>query len=103
TREIRNRGPGKRAGSLACPTAKSAIRTTRTIQILIRIRAALPPVRTSRETKKSPGRAGARGDETSRGRTLDAPILYDGTNQARRGSRKRPDLAICIARRVRRK
>src|SRR5262249_21322924 len=35
--------------------------------------------------------SGARTDGTSRGRTLDAPILSQGTNQARRGSRKRPD------------
>src|SRR5262249_34681977 len=41
----------------------------------------------ARGMKESPGRAGARGDETSRGRTLDAPILSQGTNHARRGSR----------------
>src|SRR5262249_727342 len=41
--------------------------------------------------KESPGRAGARGDETSRGRTLDAPILPQGKNQAGGGSGKRPD------------
>jgi hypothetical protein len=31
---------------------------------------------------------------TSRGRTLDIPILSQRTNQARRGSRKRPDPLI---------
>src|SRR5262249_602241 len=52
-----------------------------------------PPVRylpIHRGQKESPGRAGALGDETSRGRTLDAPILSQGTHHARRGSRKRP-------------
>jgi hypothetical protein len=43
------------------------------------------------DIKESPGRAGASPKEkTSRG-TLDAPILSEGTNQARRGSHKRPD------------
>src|SRR5262245_5753078 len=38
--------------------------------------------------KESPGRAGAfEYDETSRGRTLDAPILSQSTNQARRGTK----------------
>ena len=55
-----------------------------------------PPERTMRREQKESPRltSGARTDETSRGRTLDAPILSQGTNQARRGSRKRPDPPI---------
>src|SRR5262249_61988480 len=43
--------------------------------------------------KKAPGRAGASKELTiSRDQgALDAPILSQRTNQARRGSRKRPD------------
>src|SRR5262249_60742198 len=42
--------------------------------------------------KKAPERAEAQGNETSRDQgALDAPILSQVTNRARRGSRKRPD------------
>jgi hypothetical protein len=47
------------------------------------------------QMKEGPGgEAGAFKEETSQSRdqgALDAPILSHGTNQARRGSRKRPD------------
>src|SRR5262245_32406626 len=49
--------------------------------------------------KKAPGVPGLQGDVHENihlGRcTLDAPILSQSTNQARRGSRKRPDPPIC--------
>ena|ERR1700745_3278476 len=39
--------------------------------------------------KESPGRAGALGPYEELSSFLDAPILSQGTNEARRGSRKR--------------
>jgi hypothetical protein len=53
----------------------------------------MPPVRCLPmyiENKESPGRAGALGPYEELSSFLDAPILSDGTNQARRGSRKCP-------------
>src|SRR6516164_9550930 len=50
------------------------------------------PVDAQRD-KESPGRAGAFKETSHASRdqgALDAPILSQGTNQARRGSRKRP-------------
>ena len=48
------------------------------------------PAADARETKKAPGVPGLKnGEKPSRG-TLDRPIISQGTNQARRGSRKRP-------------
>jgi len=48
-----------------------------------------------REQKESPRlTSGARTDETSRGRTLDTPILSGGPNQARRGSPPSPVAGI---------
>src|SRR5262245_8398839 len=54
----------------------------------------LPPVCTRRETKKArgvPGLSLTILEESSDQGALDAPLLPQGTNQARRGSRKRPD------------
>jgi len=46
-----------------------------------------------REKEGPSSRLGLGTHETSRGRTLDAPILSHGTNQARRGSRLAPRIA----------
>src|SRR5262245_9902562 len=50
-----------------------------------------------REKEGPSSRLGLGTHETSRGRTLDAPILSHGTNQARRGSRERRLGLIVVA------
>ena len=64
-------------------------------------RRTLPPgsvLADTRRVKRKPQlTSGARTDGTSRGRTLDAPILSNGTNQARRGSKRQ-----CVKRKAHR-
>ena len=57
----------------------------------------LPLFESPWDPKQNPGRAGALGHEELSS-VLDAPILSQGTNQAMRGSRKRPDPPTCQGR-----